>query len=88
MNVEINEQEMQEYADERMKKRINDIVERRLKEIDWYKRVGQTVFDVVDRNITLERCNAILAELDRSKLVEGIAKYLATAIENRLFDGY
>lgn len=84
MNVEINDKELQEYAAQRMKERINKIVEDRLKEIDWYKRVDQTVFQVVEKHVTLDRCNAILGELDRDKLVESIAAYMALQIAEKL----
>ena len=88
MNVEIDEKEMQEYADKRMKERIDKIVEARLKEIDWYKRVDQTVFSVVEKHVTLERCNTLLGEIDRDKLIESISKYMAERIAERLVDGY
>lgn len=88
MNVEIDEKEMQEYADKRMKERIDKIVEARLKEIDWYKRVDQTVFSVVEKHVTLERCNTLLGEIDRDKLIENISKYMAERIAERLVDGY
>lgn len=88
MNVEIDEKEMQEYADKRMKERIDKIVEARLKEIDWYKRVDQTVFSVVEKHVTLERCNTLLGEIDRDKLIESISKYMAEMIAERFVDGY
>ncbi len=88
MNVEIDEKEMQEYADKRMRERIDKIVEARLKEIDWYKRVDQTVFSVVEKHVTLERCNTLLGEIDRDKLIESISKYMAERIVERLVDGY
>lgn len=88
MNVEIDEKEMQEYADKRMKERIDKIVEARLKEIDWYKRVDQTVFSVVEKHVTLERCNTLLGEIDRDKLIESISKYMAERIAERIVDGY
>ncbi len=88
MNVEINEQELQEYADQRMKERIEKLVEARLKEIDWYKRVDQTVLTVVARRVTLERCNKILEEIDRNEIIGTISKYLAEMITDKLFDGY
>lgn len=79
---------MQEYADKRMKERIDKIVEARLKEIDWYKRVDQTVFSVVEKHVTLERCNVLLGEIDRDKLIESISKYMAESIAERLVGGY
>ena len=88
MNVEIDEKEMQEYADKRMRERIDKIVEAKLKEIDWYKRVDQTVFSVVEKHVTLERCNTLLGEIDRDKLIESISKYMAERIAERLVDGY
>ena len=88
MNVEIDEKEMQEYADKRMRERIDKIVEAKLKEIDWYKRVDQTVFSVVEKHVTLDRCNALLGEIDRDKLIESISKYMAERIAERLVDGY
>ncbi len=88
MNVEINEQEMYEYAEKRMKERINAIVEARLKEIDWYKRVDHTVFEVVEKHVTLERCNKLLDELDREKLIESISSYMSQQICQKLFEGY
>lgn len=88
MNVEIDEKEMQEYADKRMRERIDKIVESKLKEIDWYKRVDQTVFSVVEKHITLERCNTLLGEIDRDKLIESISKYMAERIAERFVDGY
>ena len=88
MNIEVSEKDMQEYADKRMKERINAIVEARLKEIDWYKRVDQTVFSVVEKHVTLDRCNVILSELDRGKLVESICKYMAEQIVQKLFENY
>ncbi len=88
MNVEIDEKEMQEYADKRMRERIDKIVEAKLKEIDWYKRVDQTVFSVVEKHVTLERCNTLLCEIDRDKLIESISKYMAERIAERLVDGY
>lgn len=88
MNVEIDEKEMQEYADKRMRERIDKIVEARLKEIDWYKRVDQTVFSVVEKHVTLDRCNTLLGEIDRDKLIESISKYMAERIAERLVDGY
>lgn len=88
MNVEINEKEMQEYADRRMKERIDKLVEARLKGIDWYKRVDQTVFAVVEKHVTLERCNTILGEIDRHDLIDSISKYMAEQIAERLIGGY
>lgn len=88
MNVEISEQEMLEYADKRMKKCIDKIVESHMKEIDWYARVDQVVFSVVERYVTFGRCNEILKELDREKLIESIAGYLANSIADNLIDGY
>lgn len=88
MNIEVNEKEMQEYADKRMKERINAIVETRLKEIDWYKQVDQAVFSVVEKHVTLDRCNAIIDELDRNKLVETMCKYMAELVVQKLFENY
>ena len=88
MKVEVSEREMQEYADKRMKERINKIVEVRLGAIDWYKRVDQTVFSVVEKQITPNRCNKIISELDRQLLIDSIAKHLAERIMDRLVDGH
>ena len=88
MNIEVNEKEMQEYADKRMKERINAIVETCLKEIDWYKQVTQAVFSVVEKYVTLDHCNTIIDELDRSKLIESMCKYMAERIVQKLFENY
>lgn len=88
MKVELDEKEMQEYADRRMKQKIDQRVDQRMKEIDWYKSVDHAVQDAVDRHITESRIAAILCEIDRKELIERIAKHLAEDICDKLIPPY
>lgn len=88
MNVELNEAELQAYAEQRMKQKIEQKVTERLKEIEWYKSIDHAVFDAVESHITEERVAKILGELDRQQLIDGIAKYLAAALAEKLIQSY
>lgn len=85
MNFEINEDEINQYANQRMKQLIDQKVKERLNEIKWYHTVDHAVYAAVKEQIKADTIQKILSELDRKSLIEDISKYLAENIVDKIF---
>lgn len=87
MKIEINEENINEYANQRLKQSVDQQVKQRLAEIQWYKTVDHAVYECVAQQITNETVQAILKDIDRTALIQTIAKDMAELLVEKLYKG-
>jgi len=86
MNVEISEENINEYANKRMKQLVEQKTREHLAEIQWYKTVDHAVLDVVQQEITKEVIRDILSKLDQKELIATIGRNLAEMLVSKIYE--
>lgn len=84
MNFEIDEKEMNDYANQRMKQLIDQKVKERLKEIEWYRTVDHIIHDVVKESITTDTIQRVIAQIDKETLIQEISKNIAENLVEKM----
>lgn len=84
MNFEINQEEMQVYANQRMKQLIDERIKAQLKGIQWDNEVKYAVRETVERRIKTDEIKKVLSEIDKQSLLEELSDYIAAHIVDLL----
>lgn len=87
MKIEINDDNINEYANQRLKQCVDQQVKQRLAEIQWYNTVDHAVYECVAKQITHEVVQSILKDIDRAALIQTIAKDMAELLVDKLYEG-
>ena len=80
MVIEINEEELQEWAFSQIKKRMGDRINSLMREWDWEKYMRNAVDKVVAEKVTDEALKAVINSVDRGKIIEIVSDRIATEI--------
>lgn len=87
MKIELNDETINDYANQRLKQLVDQKVKERLAEIQWYKTVDHAVYECVSQQITNETVQTILKDIDRTALIQTIAKDMAELLVEKLYEG-
>lgn len=86
MVIEINEEELQEWALNQIKKRMGDRINALMREWDWNSYMRGAVDKVVREKVTDEAIQAIIGNMDKDNLIktisESIANEIAASLQN------
>lgn len=85
MKFEINEEDINQYANQRMKQLVDQNVKARLDEIKWYNTIDRAVYESVKERLKADVIQKVLSKLDRKALIEDISKYIAENIVDMMF---
>lgn len=84
MRIEINESEMQEWAENLIKKRIENKVDTLMSSWDWKNYIRKTADKVVREKLTDDALNNAMNSLERDKIVKNISEFIAGEIADNL----
>ena len=86
MVIEINEEELQEWALNQIKKRMGDRINALMREWDWNSYMRGAVDKVVREKVTDEAIQAVIGNMDKDNLIktisESIANEIAASLQN------
>lgn len=80
MIIEINEEELQEWAFSQIKKRMGDRINSLMREWDWEKYLRSAVDRVVTEKITDEAIKSVIDRIDRDKIIETVSRNIASEL--------
>lgn len=80
MQIEINEEELQEWAFSQIKKRMGDRINSLMREWDWEKYMRSAVDRVVTEKVTDKAIKSIIDSMDRDKIIETISQNIASEL--------
>lgn len=84
MQIEINDIEIQEYANQRLKQLVDQKVKNRLAEIEWYKTIDHIIENVVREKVTTKMIETVIKDMDKNELVKMLSGSLADGIVDKL----
>lgn len=80
MQIEINEEELREWAVSQIKKRMGDRINTLMREWDWKQYMQKAVDKIVAEKVTDKALKAVIDSMDRDKIIEDISKHIAMEI--------
>lgn len=84
LNFEIDEKEINDYANQRMKQLVDQKVREMLKEIEWYHTVDHIIHDVVKESITSDVIQRIITQMNKESLIQQISKNIAENLVEKM----
>lgn len=84
MVIEINEEELQEWAVNQIKKRMGDRINTLMRDWDWNSYMRGAVDKVVREKVTEEAIQAVIGNVDKDSLIKTISESIALEIADSL----
>ena len=84
MTVEINEEELQEWAVNQIKKRMGDRINTLMREWDWEDYMRTAVDKVVREKVTDEAIKSLMKNIDKDNVIKSVSDRIATEIADSL----
>ncbi len=82
MQIEINDEELREWALNQIKKRMGDRINTLMREWDWEQYMRKAVDKVVAEKVTGEALKAVIDSMDRDKIIENVSQSIASELAN------
>ena len=80
MVIEINEEELQEWAVNQIKKRMGDRINTLMREWDWERYMRGAVDKVVREKVTDEAIQTVIGNVDKDSLIKTISETIAIEV--------
>lgn len=80
MVIEINEEELQEWAFSQIKKRMGDRINSFMREWDWERYMKSAVDGVVTEKVTNEAIKSVISSMNRDKIIETVSQSIASEL--------
>lgn len=84
MVIEINEEELQEWAVNQIKKRMGDRINTLMREWDWERYMRGAVDKVVREKVTDEAIQTVIGNVDKDSLIKTISETIAIEVADCL----
>lgn len=84
MQIEINEEELQEWAVNQIKKRMGDRINTLMREWDWEDYMRTAVDKVVREKVTDEAIKSLMKNIDKDNVIKSVSDRIATEIADSL----
>lgn len=84
MTIEINEEELQEWAVNQIKKRMGDRINTLMREWDWEDYMRTAVDKVVREKVTDEAIKSLMKNVDKDNVIKSVSDRIATEIADSL----
>ena len=84
MTIEINEEELQEWAVNQIKKRMGDRINTLMREWDWEDYMRTAVDKVVREKVTDEAIKSLMKNVDKDNVTKSVSDRIATEIADSL----
>lgn len=84
MKIEVNEEELREWAESQIKKRMGDRINSLMREWDWEQYMRNAVDRVVTEKITEEAIRKVVSSMDKEKLIKNISQNIAAEVASSL----
>ena len=84
MTIEINEEELQEWAVNQIKKRMGDRINTLMREWDWEDYMRTAVDKVVREKVTDEAIKSLMKNIDKDNVIKSVSDCIATEIADSL----
>ena len=84
MTIEINEEELQEWAVNQIKKRRGDRINTLMREWDWEDYMRTAVDKVVREKVTDEAIKSLMKNIDKDNVIKTVSDRIATEIADSL----
>ena len=84
MSIEINEEELQEWAVNQIKKRMGDRINTLMREWDWEDYMRTAVDKVVREKVTDEAIKSLMKNIDKDNVIKSVSDRIATEIADSL----
>ena len=88
MTIEINEEELQEWAVNQIKKRMGDRINTLMREWDWEDYMRTAVDKVVREKVTDEAIKSLMKNIDKDNVIKSVSDRIATEIADSLQNCY
>jgi hypothetical protein len=82
--IEINEEELQEWAVNQIKKRMGDRINTLMREWDWERYMRGAVDKVVREKVTDEAIQTVIGNVDKDSLIKTISETIAIEVAESL----
>ena len=82
MQIEINDEELREWALNQIKKRMGDRINTLMRDWDWEQYMRKAVDKVVAEKVTGEALKAVIDSMDRDKIIENVSQSIASELAN------
>ncbi|MGP8314984.1 hypothetical protein ACG0Z4_29430 [Enterocloster aldenensis] len=84
MVIEINEDDLQEWAVNQIKKRMGDRINTLMRDWDWNGYMRGAVDKVVREKVTDEAIQAVIGNVDKDSIIKTISESIAIEIADSL----
>ena len=84
MQIEINEDELKEWANNQIRKRMGDRINTLMREWDWNSYMRDAVDRVVGEKITDEAVKRLIENIDKDSMIKAVSDRIATEIADSL----
>ena len=84
MVIEINEEELQEWAVNQIKTRMGDRINTLMREWDWERYMRGAVDKVVREKVTDEAIQTVIGNVDKDSLIKTISETIAIEVADCL----
>lgn len=84
MQIDINEEELREWATNQIKKRMGDRINSLMHEWDWEQYMRNAVDSIVAEKITDYAVKNVVNNMDRDRLIKSISQNIAEEVANSL----
>lgn len=84
MVIEINEEELQEWAVNQIKKRMGDRINTLMREWDWERYMRGAVDKVVREKVADEAIQTVIGNVDKDSLIKTISETIAIEVAESL----
>lgn len=80
MQIEINEEELREWAVNQIQKRIENRINKIMSDWDWKAYVRDAINGAVTKKITDEVIKTAISNIDKDKVIKTVSERIATEI--------
>lgn len=84
MQIEINEDELKEWAVNQIRKRMGDRINTLMREWDWNIYMRDAVDRVVREKVTEQAVKSLVENIDKDKVIKTISERIASEIADSL----
>ncbi|MFR1537515.1 MAG: hypothetical protein ACLSUP_02610 [Blautia massiliensis (ex Durand et al. 2017)] len=80
MQIEINEDEIREWAIKQIQKRMGDRINSLMREWDWNSYMQQAVDKVVTEKVTDEAIKSVIGSVNKDTIIKAVSERIADEI--------
>ena len=84
MVIEINEEELREWAISQIKKRMGDRINALMRDWDWQQYMRESVDRVVREKVTKMAIEGFIKTIDKDNIIKAVSDRIATEIADSL----